>query len=186
MYRPVGCLSARQPATIAVPNVMVFRRAHSLAVGSARAVWLAKLSSAASAKTQPWQIGTGRMNEALTTCIPCIVPQCAGFDHYYASVASTCRGPKCFFLGLSFGCDHVMPTRTNETSLRSLGGGSVMASNSSSAARARVAVAIALQPVNTYEASNASCVNEVLYDTSMSGRGFCLRICEVSMYWCPV
>ena len=63
-----------------------------------------------------------------------------------------------------------------------------MASNSSSAASARVAiaVAIALQPVNTYEASNASCVNEVLYDTSISGQGFCLRICEVSMYWCSV
>ena len=37
----------------------------------------------------------------------------------------------------------------------------VMASNSSSAASARVAVAIALRPVNTQEASNASCVNEV-------------------------
>ena len=36
----------------------------------------------------------------------------------------------------------------------------VMASNSSSAASAEVAVAIALQSVNTKEASNANCVNE--------------------------
>ena len=186
MYRHVGCLCAGHPASIAVPNVMVFRRAHSLAVGSARAVCLAKLSSAASAKTQPCQSPTRRMNEALTTSIPCTVPQCVRFDHYYASVASTCRGPKFFLLGLSFGSDHVTPSQSNETSSRSQGGGSVMASNSSSAATARVAVAIALQPWNTYEASNASCVNEVLYDTSICGQGFCLRICEVSMYWCPV
>ena len=61
-----------------------------------------------------------------------------------------------------------------------------MASNSSSAAHARVAVAMALQPVNTKVASNANCMNEVLYDTSICGQGFCLQICEVSMYWCPV
>ena len=63
-----------------------------------------------------------------------------------------------------------------------------MALNSSSATSARVtiAVAIALQPVNTYEPSNASCVNELLYDTSISEQGFCLRICEMSMYWCSV
>ena len=29
-------------------------------------------------------------------------------------------------------------------------------------------------------------VNEILYDTSISGQGFCLRIRELSMYWCPV
>ena len=51
----------------------------------------------------------------------------------------------------------------------------IMASNSSSATSARVAiaVAIALQPVNTYEALKCqlreqSCVKEVLYDTSIS------------------
>ena len=56
---------------------------------------------------------------------------------------------KIFFLGVLFGCDHVTPTQRNETSSRSEGGGSVMASNSSSAASAQVAVAIALQSVNT-------------------------------------
>ena len=54
-----------------------------------------------------------------------------------------------FSRGLPFGCDRVIPTQRNETSSRFQGGGSVMASNSSSAASARVAVAIALQLVNT-------------------------------------
>ena len=155
MYRPARCLSAGHSASMAVPNVMVLRRAHSLAVGSARAVCLAKLFSAASAKTQPWQSRTWRMKEALTTGIPYTVPQCVGFDHYYASVASTCRGPKFCFLSPPFRFHNVAPTQRNETSSMSQGGGSVMASNSSSAASARVAiaVAIALQPVSTYEAS---------------------------------
>ena len=53
------------------------------------------------------------------------------------------------FSGLFCGYDHVTPTQRNETSSRSQGGASVMASNSGSAANAQVAVAIALQPVNT-------------------------------------
>ena len=53
------------------------------------------------------------------------------------------------FLGLVFRCDHVTPTQRSETSSRSQGADCVMASNSSSAARAQVAVAIALQSVNT-------------------------------------
>ena len=56
----------------------------------------------------------------------------------------------------------VKPTQRNEISSRSQGRGSAMASNNSSAGSAQVAVAIALQPVNTEKASNASCVNEVL------------------------
>ena len=59
------------------------------------------------------------------------------------------RSTKNFFPGLLFGCDHVTPTQRNETSSRSQGGGSVMASYTSSAASAQVAVAIALQSVNT-------------------------------------
>ena len=59
------------------------------------------------------------------------------------------RSKKQIFSGLPFGCDHVTPTQRNETSSKSQGGGSVMASSSSSAASAQVAVAIALQPVNT-------------------------------------
>ena len=59
------------------------------------------------------------------------------------------RRSKTFFLGLLFRCDHVTPTQRSVTSSRSQGGGSVMASNSSSAASAQVAVAIALQSVNT-------------------------------------
>ena len=105
-----------------VPNVIVLRRIHSFAVGSARAVCLAKLSSESFAKTQPWQSRTRRMNEALTTGIPYTVPQCVGFDHFYASVASTCRGPKICFLGLLFRFDKVTPTQRIETSLRSQGG----------------------------------------------------------------
>ena len=56
---------------------------------------------------------------------------------------------KIFFLGLPFGCGHVKSTQKNETSPRSQGRGSVMASTSRSAASAQVAVAIALQSVNT-------------------------------------
>ena len=54
-----------------------------------------------------------------------------------------------FFLGLLTGCDHVTPTQRNETSSRSQGGVSVIASSSSSAGSAQVAVAIAVRSVNT-------------------------------------
>ena len=86
-------------------------------------------------------------------------PQCVSFDHCYASVANTCRGPKFFFLGLLSIFDIVPPAQVSETSSRSQRGGSVMASNSSSAAarKSQVAVAIALQSVNNKEASNANC-----------------------------
>ena len=66
-------------------------------------------------------------------------PQCVSFDHCYASVASTCRGQKFFFLGLLCKFDIVTATQMSKTSLRSQGGGSVMALNSSSAASAQVA-----------------------------------------------
>ena len=56
---------------------------------------------------------------------------------------------KIFFLGLPFRFDLNTRAHGNKTSSRSQEGGSVMASNSSSAANARVAVVIALQPVNT-------------------------------------
>ena len=86
-------------------------------------------------------------------------PQCVSFDHCYASVANTCRGPKFFFLGLLCTFDIVTPTQMSETSSRSQGGGSGMASNSSSAEarRSQIAVAIALQSVNNKESSNANC-----------------------------
>ena len=87
-------------------------------------------------------------------------PQCVSFDHCYASVANTCRGPKKFFFpGLLCKFDIVTPTQMSETSSRSQGGGSVMAPISSSAAarKSQVAVAIALQSVNNKEASNANC-----------------------------
>ena len=86
-------------------------------------------------------------------------PQCVSFDHCYASVANTCRGPKFLFLGLLCKFDIVTPTRMSETASRSQGGGSVMASNSSSAAarKSQVVVAIALQSVNNKEALNANC-----------------------------
>ena len=85
-------------------------------------------------------------------------PQCVSFDHCYASVANTCRG-QIFFFGLLCKFDIVTPTQMSETSSRSQGGGSVMASNSSIAAarKSEVAVAIALQSVNNKEASNANC-----------------------------
>ena len=85
-------------------------------------------------------------------------PQCVSFDHCYASVANTCRGPKTFFWACS-AFDIVTPIQVSETSSRSQRGGSVMASNSSSAAarKSQVAVAIALQSVNNKEASNANC-----------------------------
>ena len=70
------------------------------------------------------------------------------------------RSKNFFFLRLLFRCDIVTTTQRNETSWRSQRGGSVMASNNSSAASAQVAVAIALQCVNTKEASNANCANE--------------------------
>ena len=86
-------------------------------------------------------------------------PQCVSFDHCYASVTNTCRGPKFFFLGLLCIFDIGTPAQVSETSSRSQRGGSVMASNSSSAAarKSQVAVAIALQSVNNKEASNANC-----------------------------
>ena len=86
-------------------------------------------------------------------------PQRVSFDHCYASVANTCRGPKIFFLGLLCIFDIVTPAQVSETSSKSQRGGSVMASNSSSAAarKSQVAVAIALQSVNNKEASNANC-----------------------------
>ena len=86
-------------------------------------------------------------------------PWCVSFDHCYASVANTCRGPKKKILGLLCNFDVVTSTQMSETSSRSQGGGSVMASNSSSAAarKSQVAVAIALQSVNNKEASNANC-----------------------------
>ena len=86
-------------------------------------------------------------------------PQCVSFDHCYASVANTCRGAKKNFLGLLCIFDIVTPAQVSETSSRSQWGGSVMASNSSSAAarKSQVAVAIALQSVNNKEASNANC-----------------------------
>ena len=71
--RCIGCLSAGQSASMAVPNVMVCYGStcpQPCCGYSARAVCLAKLSSAASAKTHPWQSRTQRMNEALTTGIP--------------------------------------------------------------------------------------------------------------------
>ena len=85
--------------------------------------------------------------------------QCVSFDHCYASVANTCRGQKNLFLGLHCKFDIVTPTQMSETSSRSQGGGSVMASNSSSAAsrKSQVAVAIPLQSVNNKEVSNANC-----------------------------
>ena len=96
-----------------------------------------------------------------------IAPQCVSFDdHCYASVANTCRGPKFFFWACS-AFDIVTPAQVSETSSRSQRGGSVMASNSSSAAarksqvavarKSQVAVAIALQSVKNKEASNANC-----------------------------
>ena len=86
-------------------------------------------------------------------------PQCVSFDHCYASVANRCRGPKKLFLGLLCEIDSVTPSQMSETFLRPQGGGSVMASNSSSAAarKSQVAVTIALQSVNNKEASNANC-----------------------------
>ena len=60
------------------------------------------------------------MNQALTTGMPHTVPQYVGFDHYYASVATTCRGPKnVIFWGCLTRLDSVMPTKTSETSSRS-------------------------------------------------------------------
>ena len=66
---------------------------------------------------------------------------------------------KIFFPGLLCKLDSVTPTQMSETSSRSQGGGSVIASNRSSAAarKSQVAVAIALQSVNNKEASNANC-----------------------------
>ena len=63
------------------------------------------------------------------------------------------------FVGLLCIFDIVTPAQVSETSSRSQRGGSVMASNSSSAAarKSQVAVAIALQSVNNKEASNANC-----------------------------
>ena len=84
--------------------------------------------------------------------------QCVSFDHCYASVANTCRGPKKnFFLGLHCKIDIVTPTQMSETSSRPQGGGSVTALNSSSAAARKSQVTIALQSVNNKEASNANC-----------------------------
>ena len=64
-----------------------------------------------------------------------------------------------FFLDMLCIFDIVAPAQVSETSSRSQRGGSVMASNSSSAAarKSQVAVAIALQSVNNKEASNANC-----------------------------
>ena len=66
---------------------------------------------------------------------------------------------KIFFFWACSAFDIVTPAQVSETSSRSQRGGSVMASNSSSAAarKSQVAVAIALQSVNNKEASNANC-----------------------------
>ena len=92
-------------------------------LGSARAVCLAKLSTAASAKTQSWQSRTRRMNEALTTGIPYTVPQCVGFGHYYASGSQhMSASKKSLFWACLSGFDSVTPTQTSETSSSSQGG----------------------------------------------------------------
>ena len=123
---------------MAEPNVVVFRRAHILAVDSARAVCLGKLSSAASAKTQPWQGRTRRMNEALTTGIPYTVTQSVGFDHYYASGSQHMSRFEKSFLARPclFGFDSVTPAQTSETSSGSQGG-AVLWFRASPAQRAR-------------------------------------------------
>ena len=141
MYMPVGCLSAGQPASIAVPNVMVCYGStcpQPCCGYSARAVCLAKLSSAASAKTQPWQSRTRRMNEALMTVYHDCTSVCE-FRPLLCFCSQHMSRSKFFFLGLICRFDIVTPTQRSETSSRSQGGGSVMASNSSSAASAQVA-----------------------------------------------
>ena len=127
---------AGHSASMAVPNVSQFRRAHSL-VGGARAVCLAKSSSAPSAKTQPWQSRTRRMNEALRTGIPYTVPQCVGFDHYYASGSQHMSESKSSFWACLSRFDSVTPTQTSETSSRSQRG-VVLWIRTAAAQRARV------------------------------------------------
>ena len=83
-------------------------------------------------------------------------PQCVSFDQDWSTVSTRIGRLLCFcsqhmsrpnicFLGLSV-FDIVTPAQVSETSSRSQRGGSVMASNSSSAAarKSQVAVAIAL------------------------------------------
>ena len=118
---------------------------------------LAKLSSAASAKTQPWQSRTRRVDEALRTGIPYTVTSLWVSTTIMLQEASTCRArEKVFFpcdLSVQFGQCAAHPDERDLFEVS--GGGSVMVSSSSRAAGARVAiaVAIALQSVNTSEAS---------------------------------
>ena len=156
VYSPVGCLFAGHSASIAVPNVMVSQRAHSLAVGSPRACsWRGCLLQLPPRRSRWQSQKTLRVSGALRTGIPYTESQSVGFDRHYASGSqrmSTSR--KTFFYGLSLRFDSVTPTHTSETSSRAQGGGSVTASSSSSAASVRVAiaVAIALKSVNISEA----------------------------------